>query len=177
MKKIIILFIAIIMILAIFLTTSIAEEIAEQPIPAAYMWQDTIVDENIFVYQVLNEETHEVLIALNPHPYKDNIRAVLYKCDEYHEFGDHIDPAFTSDILQPGIENGIHIILPVLDEWDSYVIAFESVSLTEDGEVDETKMIYTVASMRIDGATHELLQVVPWEIETVSFDYDPEFDD
>ena len=174
MKKIIILFIAIIMILAIFLTTSTAE----QQIPAAYMWQDTIVDENIFVYQILNEETHEVLIALNPHPYKDNIRAVLYKLGyEYHEFGDHIDPAFTSDILQPGIENGIHIILPVLDEWGSYVIAFESVSLTDDGEVDETKMIYTVASMQIDGTTHELLRIVPWEIETVSFDYDPEFDD
>ena len=173
MKKIIILFIAIIVILAIFLTASTAE----QQIPAAYMWQDTIVDENIFVYQILNEDTHEVLIALNPHPYKDNIRVVLYKCDEYHEFGDHIDPAFTSDILQPGIENGIHIILPVLDEWGSYVIAFESVSLTADGEVDETKMIYTVASMQIDGTTHELIQIVPWEIEMASFDYDPEFDD
>lgn len=164
MKKFIAIFLAATLLITLLFVTC---SMAEAKLPVAYMWQETELDGSIFELTQDEDDVHLFTAKVHPYEYKDTIRIEVSKVEDFNLETEEIDgfweTTLTSPIMVQNIENEFPIVLDPID--GLYKIQFESVSLTEEGEVDENKMIYIVCRIEIDGSTMEILSVDTWTID------------
>lgn len=164
MKKILSIFLTVILLCTINCIAAIAEE----PIPAAYMWQESELTE--LPFELVQDETNSTQFTaiVHPYTYKDNVRIAVYKVVDLMPDDEDItgwwETVMTSSLMRPDMENVVPIELDPIE--GLYKIQFESVSVTPDGDVDEEKLIYILCKVEIDANTMEILSMESWHIDT-----------